>query len=95
MSEPPIGNPFSPLDAVGYPEPLPPTNHPEFSGIAVDGPLQRRLDFREDVRGSINRNGLENLCNTPDYVIAQYLLDCFNAFIAAANSRDRWWEEPS
>lgn len=40
----------------------------------------------------INKLSLENRSNTPDYILADFLIDCLEAFERAARRRDRWWE---
>ena len=39
----------------------------------------------------INRNSIENGSNTPDFILAKYLMACLNAFENALGSRDRWY----
>jgi hypothetical protein len=37
----------------------------------------------------INRNSLENESNTPDYVLAEYLMSCLQNFNQAISTRHR------
>lgn len=37
----------------------------------------------------LNRHSCENASNTPDYVLAQYLLSCLAAFDVATRARER------
>lgn len=39
----------------------------------------------------INRNSLENECNTPDFILASHLLACLEAHAAATKQRDNWY----
>lgn len=39
----------------------------------------------------INRNSLENESNTPDWILAIYLLSCFEAHASATKQRDNWY----
>jgi hypothetical protein len=44
-------------------------------------------DLRRDLAEVINRHSRENGSNTPDYVLAQYLCQCLDAFDMAVNLR--------
>ena len=52
-------------------------------------------DFKNDLRTfieeAINRTSAENKSNTPDFVLAQYLIDCLTAYDKATNVRDKWY----
>lgn len=39
----------------------------------------------------INRNSLENGSNTPDFILAEYMLNSLFAYEAAANNRTNWY----
>ncbi len=47
------------------------------------------MSFKEALRQLINENSLENMSDTPDYVLANYMMDCLNAFNKAVNERDK------
>lgn len=38
------------------------------------------LAFREDLTTLINKHSIENLCDTPDYVLSNFLCDSLLAF---------------
>lgn len=44
-------------------------------------------DLRRDIAEVINRHSRENGSNTPNYVLAQYLAQCLDAFDTAVNTR--------
>ena len=44
----------------------------------------------EQFRAVINRNRLENGSDTPDFILAEFLAECLEAFNKAVNERDRW-----
>jgi hypothetical protein len=48
------------------------------------------LTLRREIEAAINRHSAENVSNTPDYVLAEYLVDCLAAFDRATTERDRW-----
>jgi hypothetical protein len=47
--------------------------------------------FRKEIESSINRCCKENDSNTPDFILANYLLNCLDAFTLATKSRDKWY----
>jgi hypothetical protein len=40
---------------------------------------------------ALNRVSAENASNTPDYILAQYLLACLAAFNIAVQQRETWY----
>lgn len=49
------------------------------------------MTLRTDIETAINKNSAENGSNTPDFLLAQYLLDCLAAFDIAVQRRERWY----
>jgi hypothetical protein len=49
------------------------------------------MSFKEELRSLINRTCQENKSNTPDFILAKYLLDCLKAFNKASNARKNWY----
>ena len=47
--------------------------------------------FEEELRNLINCNSIENESNTPDWVLAQYLIGCLAAWKTATKQRDNWY----
>jgi hypothetical protein len=47
--------------------------------------------FRREVESAINRHSMENGSNTPDFILAMYLVECLAAFDRAVNARDAWY----
>lgn len=45
----------------------------------------------EEIRAALNRYSAENGSNTPDFILAQYLLGCLAAFDAAVSQRAAWY----
>lgn len=52
---------------------------------------ERLEKFREDIRSSANRNSLENLCDVPDFIIAEYLINSFSSFVKSHCMTAEWW----
>ena len=53
-----------------------------------------RNRFRDDLRGLINRHSMENGSNTPDFILADFVMQCLDAFDIAANRRSVWYSPP-
>lgn len=52
-----------------------------------------RIDsLEEKIRAAINNLSLENNSNTPDFVLARYLISCLDAFEVATRERDAWYD---
>lgn len=45
------------------------------------------MDLRQRIQHAINETSAENGSNTPDYVLANFLMGCLTAFDAAVNAR--------
>ena len=54
-------------------------------------PADNRTDLRSDIKGALNRASAENGSDTPDHVLADYLLACLDAFDAATHARSAWY----
>jgi hypothetical protein len=48
-------------------------------------------EFERELRQLINRHSAENASRTPDFVLANYLLRCMEAFALAVHARDSWY----
>ena len=47
--------------------------------------------LRDEIRAVLNMYSAENASNTPDFILAEFLLDALDAFDRAVNSRSRWY----
>jgi hypothetical protein len=47
--------------------------------------------FQQELAGLINRHSLENVSNTPDFVLAQFMDKCLKAFNTASYAREAWY----
>lgn len=45
-------------------------------------------DLRSEIEHLINRASREGVSNTPDYILAQYLMGCLEAFETAVQQRE-------
>lgn len=48
-------------------------------------------EFVKELRALLNRQSMENGCNTPDFILAEYLDRCLMAFGLAVNARETWY----
>lgn len=47
--------------------------------------------LERDLEGVLNRYSQENASNTPDFILAQYLLGCLAAWNTAVQQRETWY----
>lgn len=59
------------------------------SEIETDGTFQSRL------KGTINTFSKENGSDTPDFILAQFLVDCLTVFDKAVKKRSGWYTSTS
>ncbi len=50
--------------------------------------------FREELKQLINKYSKENGSNTPDLILASFLLNCLTAFDSAVQDREAWYGRP-
>lgn len=50
-------------------------------------------ELRKQIETAINCTSSENVSNTPDFILAEYLTDCLAAFDKATNRREDWHSE--
>ncbi len=48
--------------------------------------------FKQDLTKLLNKYNRENQSDTPDFILARFILDSVKAFDAAARVRDVWYE---
>ena len=53
--------------------------------------LTEKSQLRTDIEMAINRNSAENGSDTPDFILAVYLLNCLEAFDKAVHARSAWY----
>jgi len=51
----------------------------------------RNVPFEKELEALINKHSLENESNTPDWILAQYLISCLAAFTRATQQRENWY----
>jgi hypothetical protein len=48
-------------------------------------------EFERELEGLINKHSKENDSNTPDFLIAQFLVRCLDAWNETSNAREKWY----
>lgn len=48
----------------------------------------------EDIASAINRHSAENGSDTPDFILAEFLMRCLDAFDGALSERETWYGRP-
>lgn len=48
-------------------------------------------DFQKELEQLINRHSIENESHTPDFILAQYMMNCIFAFNDAVKARTEWY----
>jgi len=49
------------------------------------------MDLRKEIEAAVNRCSAEQGSDTPDFILAGYLMGCLAAFDAAVRDRDGWY----
>lgn len=49
------------------------------------------MSLRNDIETAINLASRENESNTPDHILADYLMCCLEAFEKTSNKREDWY----
>jgi len=51
---------------------------------------QLTKEFQDELTELINRHSIENVCDVPDFILAEYLVNQIKAFTNATVDRDHW-----
>ncbi len=57
----------------------------------IDEEAQMTSDFHSQLTHLLNSNSRENGSDTPDYILADYMVDCLAAFDKTLQARERWY----
>lgn len=47
--------------------------------------------LRKEIEDVINHFSAENVSDTPDFILSEYLINCLKAFDDAVNRREEWY----
>ncbi len=50
-----------------------------------------KTKLEKELEGLINDESRENDSNTPDFILAEYMMNCLDAFELASNKREVWY----
>lgn len=48
-------------------------------------------EFKKELASLINRYSIENDSNTPDFILADYVVECLNSFANTSKTREKWY----
>jgi len=48
-------------------------------------------NFQRELSALINKHSMENDSDTPDYLLAEFLIGCLNSYNRVINARDNWY----
>jgi len=49
------------------------------------------MTFKRELERLINKHSMENGSNTPDFILADYLVECLQSFDKILQVRERWY----
>lgn len=53
-------------------------------------------EFRNELKHLLNKYSVENASDTPDFILADYLISCLNSYNEVIKTRTRWYtKEPT
>jgi hypothetical protein len=58
---------------------------------AVPWENEKAMTFQQELEHLVNRYCQENGSNTPDFILAEYLMRCLDTFDQAVNAREGWY----
>lgn len=57
-------------------------------------PEPQTPDLRTDLAAVLNKHGAESLSGTPDFILADYLMTCLQAYGSTVSRTTAWHNEP-
>ena len=52
------------------------------------------MSLINEIKDVLNKHNTESCSNTPDFILAEYLITCLGAFDKAVNDRSEWYGNP-
>ena len=53
--------------------------------------LRPKNEFERELSALLNRHSMEKMSDTPDYILAEYLVDCLEAYHKVAKARKNYF----
>lgn len=79
-------------EVMGYPQAQPQSqNIPTVDFEGRPFPNGHAPNLWDEIQSVLNRHSRENMSQTPDFILAQYLASALEAYEQAVNSRDSWY----
>lgn len=50
-------------------------------------------DFEKDLTDLVNKHGLDQASNTPDFIVAKFLRNCAASYVTTMTHRHQWSEQ--
>ena len=72
-------------------DPTAPLSEAVAAGKAAREAPGKRQSLTDELRAVLNRHSAENTSGSPDFILAEYMMDCLTAFNAATNRREAWY----
>ena len=63
----------------------------ENGGTTKPPEICNSVQFYQDLIILINKHSMENQSDTPDHILADYIMNSLMAFTAVTLKRDKWW----
>ena len=66
------------------------------SAVEAENIIDNRSEdngFKRELESLINYHSQENNSNTPDFILAEYIMGCLDAFDKATNKRTKWYKQ--
>lgn len=51
------------------------------------------MDLTQELREVMNRQNIDGKLDTPDYILAKYLVTCLANLQVTLHDRDKWWKD--
>ena len=51
-------------------------------------------NFEHELKTILNRYIMENDSDTPDFILATYMMECLHAYNKALQNREKWYRRP-
>lgn len=55
--------------------------------------MGKYLEFERELTTLINKHSIENQSNTPDFILARFMVSILENFEIASNSRQNWYQK--
>ncbi len=54
-------------------------------------PDNTSLSLEQELKALLNRHSAEGRSNTPDFILAEFMVECLGIWHRATRKRDKWW----